>query len=158
MYMRSGYDHLRSTVGNLLARIPYPAFITTMKNSICLAIPAILIVSAGSFSRPAIAQIAPTAESPATEILPTPITPVTTPFANSASIGTIEVSPETKSEFQAQQQIPIATISLPDSSSFNIFDRIVAKTGAPTAGQPPFQPGQFDLDQSRSVGVILGEI
>jgi hypothetical protein len=109
-----------------------------------------LIVSVGSFSRSAIAQIAPTPS--------TPTPPTATRFGNSASIGTIEVSPETKSEFQAQQQTPIAEISLPHSTSFNILDRIVAKTGAPTKGQPPFQPGQFDLDQSRSVGVVLGEI
>jgi hypothetical protein len=148
-------------VSNFLATVFYPDFITLMQNPICLAIPVILLVSAGSFSRSAIAQIAPTSETPAAEILPTPVTPttpVTTPFANSASIGTIEVSPETKSEFQAQPQIPIAGISMPESSSFDIFDRIVAKTGAPTKGQPPFQPGQFDLDQSRSVGVILGNI
>jgi hypothetical protein len=128
-----------------------------MKTSI-LTIVAALAVAVGSL--PAIAQVAPT-----TEIIPTPETlpPTgTAPLANSASIGTIEVSPEVRSEFQAPPQLPVTAITLPENQSPTVFERLFASLGSTSLGQPqnqpPIQPGQFDAGPNKGVKLIRGDI
>ncbi|MBW4551924.1 MAG: hypothetical protein KME35_12565 [Aphanocapsa sp. GSE-SYN-MK-11-07L] len=125
-----------------------------MKTSI-LTLSAILAVAVGSY--PASAQVAP-----ATEIIPTPETlpPTgTTPFANSASIGTIEVSPEVKSEFQAPQQLPVTAITLPEDQSPSIFDRLFTSLGLPSSpSAPEVEPGKFDAGPNKGVNFLRTDI
>ncbi len=109
--------------------------------------------------------MAPTTETaPNAEILPTPTTPSTSKasrFDKSAAIGTIEVSPETKAEFQVPEQHSVEDIALPDNSSPNFLERIFASLGSPattTTTAKPVQPGQFDAGPNRGVKFFRTDI
>lgn len=116
-----------------------------MKHANFLLALAILGFGLGSISLPVSAQ---TVVEPASS----------TSLSKSASLGTVEVSPESKAEFQPANPPAVVTITLPEAPAPGLFERMFSSLSLPSSGSSNLPPGQFDPPYNRGVGLINGNI
>jgi hypothetical protein len=115
-----------------------------MKYAKFLMASAILGFGYGSFSLPVRAE---------TEAMVNP-----QPLSPSASIGPLEVSPESRAALQPTLQPSLAIITLPAAPSPGLFERLFSGLSLPSSGSTNLAPGQFDPPINRGVGLINANI